>query len=436
VERVIVIGAGIAGLSAAHRLNQAGRLVTVFEASAEVGGRIRSVRFHQHDIECGAQFLSTGYRYILPLFHSYGLRSRVRECAPFAAFQRGRQLHRARTQRPWTLLTGGTLRLPEYGKMALGSLPLIWRGRRIDPSDYSSLAALDDVDAAEWCAEKLGLAASAYFVEAMVHGFYFHRMRGSSRALIAALMAFSGEKTLAVAGGWQALPRAMAAPLDIHCAAAAEALTETADGVRVCINGEWHRADKVVLATPACVSRGLFAHPTPQERAVLDTGYAASIHIALALRPGWKAPPAIRGVHGVLFAPCQGGLVAALTMESGRMPGGDGEVLSAMLGNDAAQCWLDRSDAELIRAVVDELAAHFPGLHEAIVAAHLQRWPAAEPLSRVGRAKAVARYRATLPHDRRIVLAGDYLGSPWTDGAAETGMWAAAHLLQDGATTS
>lgn len=55
--RIVVVGAGIAGLTAAHRLVAAGRDVTVLEASERVGGRIRTVRapFH-HDlrVEAGA----------------------------------------------------------------------------------------------------------------------------------------------------------------------------------------------------------------------------------------------------------------------------------------------------------------------------------------------------------------------------------------------
>jgi phytoene dehydrogenase-like protein len=39
-RRVLVIGAGIAGLTAAFRLSQTGFVVTVFEATDRVGGRM------------------------------------------------------------------------------------------------------------------------------------------------------------------------------------------------------------------------------------------------------------------------------------------------------------------------------------------------------------------------------------------------------------
>lgn len=42
--RVAVVGAGIAGLTAAYRLAQAGLQVTVFESESKVGGRVVAVR--------------------------------------------------------------------------------------------------------------------------------------------------------------------------------------------------------------------------------------------------------------------------------------------------------------------------------------------------------------------------------------------------------
>lgn len=195
-------------------------------------------------------------------------------------------------------------------------------------------------------------------------------------------------------------------------------MLEQPDYVEVRVNGEWQRADLAVLATPASVSRELMA--------------AATVHIALALRTGWQPPPAVAGIYGALLAPGEDAMLAGLTLENERFPGSkpDSEVLSVMLRDETARAMASYADAELIRAVMPPLERHFPDLRNAVVSAHIQRWPAAEPLSPVGRARAIARYRASLTWDRRVVLAGDYLGSPWTDGAAETGLWAARHLLR------
>src|SRR5262245_38682524 len=56
---VIVIGAGAAGLAAAHRLAKSGIAVTVLEARDRIGGRIRTV--HEEGwpvpLEGGAEFI-------------------------------------------------------------------------------------------------------------------------------------------------------------------------------------------------------------------------------------------------------------------------------------------------------------------------------------------------------------------------------------------
>lgn len=203
--RVFVIGAGIAGLTAADMLRNAGMAVTVFESAGDVGGRIRSIRFHDHDIECGAQFLLSGYRYVLPLLRRYELGLRLREFTRRTALERGGRLHRVDFRRPWSLASSGLLSWRESARMTIGGAPLAWHGRAINPSHYASLSNLDDIEADHFCQQKLDVAASRHVVEAMVHGFFFHGLSGSSRALIAAMMKFGADQALTIMGGWQAL---------------------------------------------------------------------------------------------------------------------------------------------------------------------------------------------------------------------------------------
>ena len=60
-QKVIVIGAGLAGLSAAYELRQAGHDVTILEAQTRVGGRVSTLRDFFSDglyAELGATFIS------------------------------------------------------------------------------------------------------------------------------------------------------------------------------------------------------------------------------------------------------------------------------------------------------------------------------------------------------------------------------------------
>ena len=64
-KKIAVIGAGLAGLTAAYRLHQAGRHVDLFEAKKRVGGRVLSVRMKNNDgidcdVELGGQNITDG----------------------------------------------------------------------------------------------------------------------------------------------------------------------------------------------------------------------------------------------------------------------------------------------------------------------------------------------------------------------------------------
>ncbi|MEO8870659.1 MAG: NAD(P)/FAD-dependent oxidoreductase [Granulicella sp.] len=54
---ILILGAGMAGLTAARTLAEAGRSVTLLEASSRVGGRIHTIREGNEIIELGAEFL-------------------------------------------------------------------------------------------------------------------------------------------------------------------------------------------------------------------------------------------------------------------------------------------------------------------------------------------------------------------------------------------
>jgi len=74
--RIIVIGAGVAGLTCAYRLKQAGYTAQVYEASDRLGGRCWSIRGSFADgqiAEHGGELIDQGHTAIRNLVHEFGL---------------------------------------------------------------------------------------------------------------------------------------------------------------------------------------------------------------------------------------------------------------------------------------------------------------------------------------------------------------------------
>jgi monoamine oxidase len=75
-EPVLIVGGGIAGLTAAHRLRQQGVAVRVMEAQNRVGGRMFSLRGHFAEgqvAELGGELIDTGHLRIRRLARELGI---------------------------------------------------------------------------------------------------------------------------------------------------------------------------------------------------------------------------------------------------------------------------------------------------------------------------------------------------------------------------
>ena len=72
---VVVIGAGLAGLSAARKLTQAGRRVCVVEARERVGGRTYSSPLGEGIVDLGGQWIGPTHAHMLQLVEEFGLQT-------------------------------------------------------------------------------------------------------------------------------------------------------------------------------------------------------------------------------------------------------------------------------------------------------------------------------------------------------------------------
>ena len=430
-KRVVVVGAGIAGLTAALRLRQAGAVVTVFESSDRVGGRTSSESCDGYVYERGTQFYVTTYRNALGLIREMGLEAELRPTSPWITVLKDGRPHRMPSGLlfPVYALASGLVTVRDLGRFTWHTTSLRW-----PPIDnYSAWAEYDDEDAARWSAPRLGGAADC-LLEPVLAGGMMQRIEETSRACALAVLATTANgrsKDMTLARGNDSLPRAMAARLDVKLDAPVQAVEPAPDGVTVRVSGETVHADAVVVATTASAAATMYRAADRLERELMSTGYGSVIKVGLATKRNGSGHPGLSDVWAMMIPRSERRQIVSVTIESAkdpkRVPDGN-EMLNLFVTPDHAERMMDWPDEQVVSAVTADVERLFPGAFAAQQFVRLVRWREGMPKSPVGRARALAEYRRTRPRDCRLFLAGDYMGMPTLESAIETGTWAASRV--------
>ncbi len=244
---VVVVGGGLAGLSAAARLHRAGIGTTVLEAGDDVGGRVRT------DVVDGFR-LDRGFQVLLPAYPAVRRLIDVKALRP-KPFTRG-TIAVTETGRRW--LAG-----PWHGLPAVGGAAGFAAGHPGDAARMAALAARDllapdatvRADAGRSTAEELrrwGLSAAT--VEQVLRPFLAGvfldpSLRTSARMFHLLWRSFLRGGGVLPAEGMQALPRQLADGLPPGTVRTGVEVAEiTAGGVRTG-DGEHLPARAVIVAT-------------------------------------------------------------------------------------------------------------------------------------------------------------------------------------------
>ncbi len=432
-RRVVVVGAGIAGLSAALRLRQAGAQVTLFESSDRVGGRTSSETHDGYLYERGTQFFTSTYRNALGLIKEMGLEAELRTTSPWITVFKDGRPHRMPSGMLFGVyaLTSGLLSVRDLVRFTRHTTSSRWPAL----DNYSAWAEYDDQDAASWSAPRLGRAAE-YLLEPVLAGGMMQRIEETSRACALAVLANTANgrsKDLTLARGNDSLPRAMAARVDVRLEAPVQALEATPDGVTARLPTETVRADAVVLATTASAAAGIYRAADRIERELMATPYGSVIKVGLATKRDWSNHPGLSNVWAMMIPRGERRQIVSVTIESAKDPQRvikGGEMLNLFVTADNAERMMDWPDEQVVSAVAADVDRLFPGAFAAKHFTRVVRWREGMPKSPVGRARALAEYRRTRPRDCRVWLAGDYMGMPLLESAIETGTWAARRIVE------
>ncbi len=451
MKRLLVIGGGLAGLSAAWEAKRAGATVRLLEIAPQIGGVIQSRRENGYLTEAGPNTLLVNDANLISLLHELGLENEIVEAAPAA---RERFVVREGKLVPVPMSPGQFLASSLFSvpaKLRMLGEPLA-KPRPADAPGEESLA--------DFARRRLGGEAFTYGLEPLVAGVFagdpdklaaqyaFPKLpemeakhgslaRGAWSAMRAKKSAVT-RRLISFHDGMAAIPRALAAALGDALESAAE-LTALEKNPA----GEWlagwtnpsgakrENFDGVVLAAPAYALAKL---PLP-----------ATLAAQLQLLAGIEYPPVTAVLlgyprHGVGH-PLDGfgalvprvekfsilGVLFSSTLFPGRAP--TGQVLLTVFVGGARQPELaglpdDELTAKVTADLTKLLGVSAPPTYRRIV-----RWPRAIPQYNLGHGAMLGAIDAAERAWPGLALAGSYRGGVSVPQCLATGRAAGRRAL-------
>jgi monoamine oxidase len=426
--RIVIVGAGLAGLRAATLLRQSGRQIVVLEARERSGGRVLTLRAPFDDGligEAGPIRIAGAHRAVLRAVREHKL-----TLVPFES-SNGAPLDPAPT-------TAG-LRADERG---LSSRALLERyvGAQAENlaeagATEASYAAWREYDGVTWPEWLLKRGASHEAVRLMTQG-------GDSSALSALYMLRqfamlrTSSQLFKIAGGMDRLPQAMAAALGdaVRHQSAVVRISRTAASLSIEYeaNGRLERitADRVVLTVPLTTLRQIEWRPrlsAAKEKAIAAPAYYPGVRILLQSRERFWNRAGLNGSARTERAE----IWDAAYDRQGPARG----LLGATAGGATGREFLAKTGAQSLAFGVDLVADAFPGIRSALEKGIIHQWAQDRWSQGAFVAFAPGQMTTLLPEiarpEDRVHFAGEHTSSwmGWMEGALESGERVAREIL-------
>lgn len=448
MNQVAIVGGGIAGLSAAHDLAQAGVPYTLIEKRARLGGVIETCTRNGFVLEGGPDSFISQKPEALALIQELGLGDDV-----IGSNDHQRTTYILRHGR-LVILPEGVMMIVPSRAWPMAKSPLLGWGTKI----RMGLELLrrpgqpqPDRSVADFVIDHFGRETLDYLAEPMLAGVYggdprelsvasvlprFAEMETKHGSLGRAVMksraaTSSGTLFRTLKGGLGTLVSKLGENVNLRHGQA-EAVERGPDGFRVRVNGDWIEARHVVLAGPAWAAAELTGTLDPELAGLLSRiPYTSSLTVSLAYPE--NEFDGRRAGFGFLVPKKERRRMAACTFMgtkfSHRVPDG-WLLLRCFFGGAGDESVLDESDESLVAMARGELRRILQ-LTAAPAFTSISRWPRSMAQYTVGHGERWKQIQSRVAAIRGLHLAGNgYTGIGIPD-CIRMGRAAAGRIIQD-----
>ncbi|MDQ4024423.1 MAG: FAD-dependent oxidoreductase [Actinomycetota bacterium] len=421
---MIVVGAGVAGLSTAYMLQQQGRSVVLLEAAGAGGGRVHTRRSDGFLVDTGAQFLLQGCDHTLRLVDELGIGGSVEKVRLPSAL--------------W--VDGRTYVQPKHEAGLLTFPGLSWRARLSASKIAFSVLRhhrLYDVGAPERapCAHQTVMEFARDDQELLDKVFdplaCVFAAADSDRAGIAPLLNLSvaargSASVFTFRGGMETLTRALQSRVDVRFDCDVLSVEGGPRPQVTLSDGSSSTCRACVLAVPAPDCVELYPDiPADEQPFVTASTYSKVVLVTCELDRRVDEGP----FYAAIFPRSPARKLSYIAFEhrkaADRAPAGRG-LVSVVAAPPLSRDLMDEDDETIEETLVTAAGGYFPEVSRAFRRAHVVRWrralPEFTPVTLERRAGFLARPL------RSIDYAGDWLVSPSIEGAIRSARIASARV--------
>lgn len=440
-KKIVVIGAGLAGLSAAYELKRAGHEVTILEAQTRAGGRVFTLRAPFSDglyAEAGAMFVPDNHDLTLHYAKEFGLTLEPRSTANLSPVLhvRGSRFVPNAGQTPRSLFK----LTPEEEKVGLGDFWQKCHSESVfeeigDPANPGwSVESLKKYDQLSYLDFLRHCGASDEAISFLTLG--MNSLWGEGLGSVSALTLLREmvhdremEKTYTIKGGNDLLPRAFASRLadTIHYGCPVVRIEQSPREVKAIFlqAGSHHSitADRLICAIPFSVLRRIEISPrfsAQKHRAINELNYFSAARVSLQSRKRFWIDEGLSG-SGRTDLPI--GNVYHMTASQ---PGQRG-ILQAYLGGVRAREVVAMKENARVGFVLQHMEKLFPGIRDNFEGGVSKCWDEDEwerGASSWYRPGQMAQLWPHIPRSEgRVHFAGDHTSAwiRWMQGALHSG---------------